>query len=44
MQILKLLLNIVTVRIKAHVMWENNFLYAYVKEVCCLLVQPCFDK
>jgi hypothetical protein len=34
--ILKLLLNILTARIEALFALENKFLYACVKEVCCL--------
>jgi hypothetical protein len=34
--ILKLLLNIVTARMEALVASENKFLYACVKEVCCM--------
>jgi hypothetical protein len=43
MYILKLLLNVVTIRIEALVVSGNKFLYASVKEVCCLWAQPCFD-
>jgi hypothetical protein len=41
--ILKLLLNIVTAGTEALVVLGNKFLYAYVKEVCRLCAQPCFD-
>jgi hypothetical protein len=40
MYILKLLLNVVTAGIEAFVVLGNNFLYASVKEVSCLWVQP----
>jgi hypothetical protein len=36
-QILKLLLNVVSVRIEALVISRNKFLYASIKEVCCEL-------
>jgi hypothetical protein len=41
--ILKQLLNADTARIEALCVPGNKFLYAYVKEVCCLLAQPRFD-
>jgi hypothetical protein len=43
MYILKLLSNIVTAKIEALVLLGNKFRYACVKEVWCLLAQPCFD-
>jgi hypothetical protein len=41
--ILKLLLNVVTVGIETLVVSKNTFLYACVKEVCCLWTQPRLD-
>jgi hypothetical protein len=41
--ILKLFLNQVTAGIEAHVVSENKFLYAYVKEVYRLWAQSRFD-
>jgi hypothetical protein len=43
MSILKLLLNVATARIEAPVISRNKFLYACVKEVCCLWAKPRFD-
>jgi hypothetical protein len=43
MYMLNLLLNVVTFKIEAPVISENKFLYACVKEVCCLWAQPLLD-
>jgi hypothetical protein len=43
MYILKLHLNIVTTGIETRVPLMNKFLYAYVKEICCLWAQQHFD-
>jgi hypothetical protein len=40
MYILKLLFNIVTAGIEARIVSGNKFIYACVKEVCCLRAQP----
>jgi hypothetical protein len=41
--ILTLLLNAVIAGIEALVISGNKFLYACVKEVCCMCAQPRFD-
>jgi hypothetical protein len=43
MYILKLLLNVATARTEALVILGNKFLYACVKDGCCLQAQPHFD-
>jgi hypothetical protein len=43
MYVLKLHLNIVTAGIESLVISGNNFLYAFVKEVCYLWAGPRFD-